>query len=139
MSLWVLDTDMLSLLQLQHPGVIVQALSRLPDAVAISITTVQEVFIGRYDKVKRAKKSRDIIAAYARMEDSMNLLRKLPILSYDVAADAHFAELRRNYRRIGRNDLQIAAVALSHHATLVTRNLIDFGQIDGLPIEDWSK
>lgn len=139
MSLWVLDTDMLSLLQLQNPGVIAQALSRSPDAVAISITTVQEVFIGRYDKVKRAKKSRDIIAAYGRMEDSMNLLRKPPILSYDITADAHFAELRRNYRRIGRNDLQIAAVALSHQATLVTRNLIDFGQIDGLPIEDWSK
>ena len=139
MSLWVLDTDTLSLLQLQHPGVTVQALLRPTDAVAISIITVQEVFIGRYDKIKKAKKSGDVIAAYERLEDSMNLLRKLPILSYDVAADAHFAELRRHYRRIGRNDLQIAAVALSHHATLVTRNLIDFGQIDGLPIEDWSK
>ena len=61
MSLWVLDTDTLSLLQRQHPGVTAQALLRPTDTVAVSVVTVREVFIGRYDKIKQAKRSLELI------------------------------------------------------------------------------
>ncbi len=36
-------------------------------------------------------------------------------------------------------DLKIAAIALAHHATLWTRNMRDFGQIDGLDAVDITK
>jgi tRNA(fMet)-specific endonuclease VapC len=36
-------------------------------------------------------------------------------------------------------DLKIAAIALAHTATLVTRNTRDFEKIAGLKIEDWTK
>jgi tRNA(fMet)-specific endonuclease VapC len=35
-------------------------------------------------------------------------------------------------------DLKIAAIALSHQATLLTHNLKDFGQIENLHVEDWT-
>ena len=50
-----------------------------------------------------------------------------------------YEQLRASFRRIGKNDLRIAAIALEHGATLATRNVQDFRQIPGLQIEDWSK
>jgi tRNA(fMet)-specific endonuclease VapC len=36
-------------------------------------------------------------------------------------------------------DLKIAAIALSRHATLLSRNLGDFRQIVDLRVEDWTQ
>jgi tRNA(fMet)-specific endonuclease VapC len=47
-------------------------------------------------------------------------------------------ELRKKNRRVGANDLKIAATAMEHEAVLVTRNQSDFEKIPGLEFEDWS-
>jgi len=41
-------------------------------------------------------------------------------------------------KKVGRADLLIAAIALAHRATLVTRNVRDFQQIPGLILENWT-
>ena len=38
---------------------------------------------------------------------------------------------------IGPMDILIVATALAHNATLVTRNVREFGRIQGLVVVDW--
>lgn len=58
--------------------------------------------------------------------------------SYAAVAD-EFERLRHNKKlqKIGRADLLIAAIALAHEATVVTRNLRHFRQVPGLQVDNW--
>lgn len=47
------------------------------------------------------------------------------------------AQLRREGRPIGGNDLMIAAIALASDATLVTRNQDELRRVAGLRVEAW--
>lgn len=62
-------------------------------------------------------------------------------LPFDDPSAAHYgvirAELRRQGRPIGSNDLLIAATALAHDVTLVTHNTREFSRVPGLRLEDW--
>jgi len=60
------------------------------------------------------------------------------LLDFDPSATAIYERLRREYRRLGKMDLRIVATALAHDGVLVTRNQRDFGQVVGLPLDDWS-
>ncbi len=68
-----------------------------------------------------------------------------------VSGDTHFAwaircakhyeiiraYLQRRGETIGANDFLIAATALAHGATVITRNLIEFQRVPGLRVEGW--
>ena len=55
----------------------------------------------------------------------------------------HYARIRAGLEKrgvtIGENDLWIAAMALTHDATLVTNNTGEFSRIPGLKLEDWTQ
>jgi tRNA(fMet)-specific endonuclease VapC len=61
-----------------------------------------------------------------------------PVLAFDEQAAVTLQPLRRARIHIGTMDLKIAAIALSHDATLISRNLADFCQIADLAVEDWT-
>jgi len=49
------------------------------------------------------------------------------------------AGLMAEGRKIGSNDLMIAATVMSRNGVLVTNNTKEFGRIEGLRLEDWTK
>ena len=78
------------------------------------------------------------VTAYERLRMAVEYFASVTLLNYTVSADTLVADLRRQGVRVGTQDLRIAAVALVHGATLVTRNERDFRQVPGLTFVDWS-
>ncbi len=68
-------------------------------------------------------------------------LSEVPVLPFDVPADGEYggirAELEAAGRRIGSNDLLIAAHAYTVGATVVTANVAEFQRIRDLKVENW--
>jgi tRNA(fMet)-specific endonuclease VapC len=139
MSLYVLDTDMLTLVEEGHAEVSRRFLQLQPEEVAITVLTVEEQLGGWYAELRRARRPERLARAYRRLTDTVRFLSRLQILTYDEAAMQRFDDLRKRKVKIGRMDLRIAATVLEHGAILVTRNSRDFKQVPGLPLEDWSQ
>jgi tRNA(fMet)-specific endonuclease VapC len=59
-------------------------------------------------------------------------------LPFDQQAADIFDPLRSSGVRVATMDLRIAAIALQHGFTLLTRNAVDFSRIPGLNSEDWT-
>jgi tRNA(fMet)-specific endonuclease VapC len=132
MSLFVLDTDILTLLQSGHPQVGQRVASHPATELAVTIISVEEQLTGWYTKLRRTKK-RDMLAqVYQRMTDTVQFLAKLPILSFTEKAITRYEQLKGQKLNIGKKDLCIAAITLENSGILVTRNTSDFGRVPGL-------
>jgi len=135
----VLDTDVLTLFQHGDPVVVRRVGARPPEELAVTIISVEEELTGWYTRLRRARKRDQLAAVYQRLTSAVRFLAPLPILTFSERAIARFEQLRAPHRRLGANDLRIAAIVLEERAALATRNVRDFQQIKGLPVEDWSK
>jgi tRNA(fMet)-specific endonuclease VapC len=139
MSRFVLDTDMLSLWQHDHPIVVQRVSAHRPDELAVTVITVQEQLDGWHSRLPRAHTAKRISDLYRRLADTVRFLSRLPIVDYSEAAVLRFEQIRKQHPKIGRMDLRIAAIVLEHNLVLVTRNRQDFQRIPGLQIEDLSQ
>lgn len=139
MSLYVLDSDHVSLHQRQNLAVVQHLTTVPPDEVFVSVVTIEEQCRGWLNLIRRAQAPERLIAAYASLHRAVAYFARVNVLDYDEAAANHFAALRAQRIRIGTQDLRIAAIALAANATLVSRNQQDFQQIPALLLEDWSK
>ena len=137
---YILDTDHLTLLQRNHPAVITRFTALPPEVIAATVVSAMEQVRGRLAQIHRAKTVPEVVKAFARFQEALTFYRTVPVLPYDEAAATHFARLRHALpHRPGTQDLRIAAIALRHGATLVTRNQRDFQGIAGLPLDNWSE
>ncbi len=139
MSLYVLDTDHLSLHQRGHEPLKSRLSTLSPHQVSITIISVEEIFRGRLAQVRRALQAEDRIKAYFWLSRTLDYIYGFEILEYTPQAEAHFQYLIDQKIRIGIQDLKIASIVLSHNGILVTRNYNDFKNIPSLKIEDWSR
>jgi tRNA(fMet)-specific endonuclease VapC len=138
MSLFVLDTDMLKLLEEAHPVVSKKVGSVPTSDLAVTLATVEEKLTGRYTLIRRAKKPDQLIHAYHRLTGAINLLKPLRIFEVSKPAFERYQSLNAKKLGISKMDLLIAAIVLDAAATLVTRNLSDFSKVPGLTCVDWS-
>ena len=139
MSLFVLDTDILTLLERGHPTVVARVAEHSPVEIAISIITVEQQLSGWYAQLRQAKRRDRLAWAYRSLAATIRFLRNLQILEFEESAIDRYEDLKRRRLKVGKMDLQIAATALDHSATVVTRNVRDFKSVPGLTVEDWSK
>jgi tRNA(fMet)-specific endonuclease VapC len=86
--------------------------------------------------ISKAKSPEQQIAGYSRLHSILREYQRLPVLDFDEQAADLFVELRRRYRRLGAADRRIAAIAMATNAKLLSRNMRDFGSIDGLAAEN---
>lgn len=102
-----------------------------PDELMLSSVVRAELLFG-------ARHSKQVTANLRRLEVLFGALRSVP---FDDVAAGHYgfvrAQLSSQGRPIGPNDLMIAATALAHDATLVTRNESEFARVVGLRVVSW--
>jgi tRNA(fMet)-specific endonuclease VapC len=138
MSLWVLDTDTLSLKQHGHPVVHQYYRAHLHKDLAITVITVEEQLSGWYHMLRQANRPDAVARAYQQLADTVPVLNEQQILPFPVSAIARYEQLKAMRLNVRANDLRIAAIVLDFGGTLVTRNLRDFQRVPNLPLEDWT-
>ena len=107
-----------------------QRLLSIPsEQIAITVISAEELVRGRLAQIRKATKPQKRVDAYYWFAKTLEFLQDFPVVGYDVQAEERFQSLVAQKIRIGTQDLKIAAIALSRGATLVTRNLADFGYV----------
>ncbi len=137
--MYLLDTDTLTHLYTGNANVVNRLKSLRDTEVGITIITKAEVLRGRIDYLIKADDGEKLLKAqelFLRTEARLNELLIIPI---NRASSLEFSRLQdvSKFRKIGRADLLIASIVLTHQAVLVTRNLRHFQQIPGIKLENW--
>jgi len=102
-----------------------------PSEVGLPAVAAYEVWVGVLGS-QNAKR---------RQVEYERFLAVVAILPFDAVAGRRAADLRLALERkgelIGPIDMLIAATALAHGATLVTRNVREFDRVPGLTVVNW--
>lgn len=138
MSLWILDTDSVSLFQNGHLNVSKRITATSPENIAVTIITFEEQVRGRFNVIKQADSLDKLVIAYSRLQATYNYFNSINLLTFTQEAANCYAQLVRQKLHIGTQDLRIASIAIANNAILVTRNQRDFSRVPGLKFEDWT-
>jgi tRNA(fMet)-specific endonuclease VapC len=132
---WLLDTNIIT--EPARPRPDPQVMSLLlahADEVALPVTVLQELHFGWLRMPEGRQKQH--IGTYLHA-----LLAQVPVLGLDAAGARLQADLRWRAQLAGRPmtypDSEIAAIAMAHGLTLVSRNTRDFADRPGLQLANW--
>jgi tRNA(fMet)-specific endonuclease VapC len=133
---YLLDTNILSEPVVARPNpFVLERIKANSRSLAISSVTWQEALYGML--LLPAGRRREQIEDYL----FRRIRPSLPIIGFEERAAQWQAEQRARLRQSGRSasypDSQIAAIAAVNDLVLVTRNLADFQDFDGIQAEDW--
>ena len=130
--MWLLDTNVWIAYLNNKPSPVQSRILAVPVEKLLLCDVVKaELYYGAYKSCKTTEN-------LARLENLFLIVRSLP---FDAKAARYFGEIRawleQDGMLIGAYDMQIAAIALANHLTLVTHNTREFSRITGLKLEDW--
>jgi len=142
--MYILDTDHISVMESAGTSAEGQRLrfrlARLkPEERITTIITFEEQVRGWMSYLAQSRSLAKQVGAYRRLKGVLDRYLKITVLEFDEAAAVEFKRLQRLRLRVGTMDLKIAAIALAHSATVLTRNVKDFGRVPGLRVEDWTQ
>ena len=129
---WLLDTSVcVPLINRSDEDLARRLLNHAPGSIYLCSVVKAELHFG-------AQNSQRVAENVRRLE---TFCEAFPSLPFDDEAAKHYgavrAQLRREGRPIGANDLMIAAIALAGAITLATRNVDEFSRVAGLNVEGW--
>ncbi len=132
MPLILLDTNAcIGLIRGRAPALLTRLDATAAQDICTSAIVCAELLHG-------ANKSDNPTLAHAKVS---RLLEHMTVLHFDRIAAVHYgdicATLERTGKRIGWNDLLIAATARANAATVITRNLGEFRRVPDLVVEAW--
>lgn len=108
--------------------------------VGVSVVSFHEQVIGLHAKLNAAKSGEELIRWYRKLGDLLDSFASMNLVPFDPPAAAILDVIRKAPKvRTKPMDLRIAAIALAHDLTLVTRNTRDFELVPRLKLEDWTK
>lgn len=130
---YFLDTNICIYIMNKHPEAVVARFAQFqPNEIGISTIVISELQYG-IAKSSQPQRNQQRFDAF---------LRPFQIVSYDQAAAQSYgviqATLEKSGQTIGREDLLIAAHALSCNATLITSNEHEFLRVPNLKVENWA-
>jgi tRNA(fMet)-specific endonuclease VapC len=140
--MFLLDTDHVVISQQRSAPEYEHLIRRVrehdPSDCFVSIITFHEQVMGWNAYISRAQDSAGVVRGYERLQRVLSNFSEAQVLPFDDAAARVFDDLRRRKVRVGAMDLRIASIALSRDMTVLSRNLVDFGRVPGLRVEDWT-
>jgi len=132
--MYCLDTSIIiEFLRNKMPAVMGLIKESEPKDFMIPLIVYAELLLG-------AEKSENPKKRYKEVEAFCSLMT---IVEPDKQCAREYAQIRADLesrgRKIGPNDLLIAATARAHHAILVTNNSREFCRVKGLEVEEWAE
>lgn len=133
---YLLDTNIVSEPFRQTPNSsIVRRLQQHTNEIAVASVVWHELWYGCYRLPSSQK--RHTLERYLNEVVALTI----PVLPYTERAAQWHAIERARLSQVGKTpsfvDAQIAATAVIHNLILVTNNLADYADFDGLQTEDW--
>ena len=130
--MWLLDTSVcVVLINRTDQRVASRLLEHSPGSVRLCSVVKAELHFG-------AQNSSRLAENLQRVEYFCRAFESLP---FDDESARHYgivrAQLRREGRPIGGNDLMIASIAIANSHALVTRNVGEFSRVSGLEVARW--
>lgn len=140
MSLYILDTDILSLLHQNNAVVIARVESAVTagHSVGLSVVSVEEQFHGWMKELNAARTAALFARFSLALTRAVRLWNRFPLSPETEASRTTLQQFIKLKLNVGKNDLRIASVVVDLGAILVTRNAVDYRRIPGVKFEDWA-